>query len=941
MAEPLGVPARQFVAGGPDGLLATKLYVPAPPPGFVSRARLVDRLNDGLGRALILVCAPAGFGKTALLADWSQDSHRSVAWLSLDAGDNDPARFWRHVAAALDRVRPGIAKESGPLIGPPAPPSFDGLVAALVNELAARTAEHEVLLVLDDYHMIESRVVHASLTFLLEHLPPDLHLVVASRADPPLPLARLRGRGQLAELRAADLRFTADESAALLREAVGPELALPETAVEALTARTEGWAAGLQLAALSLHGRPDVAAFVETFSGSHRYILDYLTEEVLEREPEELRLFLLETSVLERLSGPLCDAVTGRTDGQATLEAIERANLFLVPLDDVRGWWRYHHLFGDLLRARLQQEEPGRVQDLHRRAASWHDGQGLTEDAVRHALAAGEAEWAARLVERDADALILRSEEATLRRWLTGLPPEVVGARPRLLLAQAMLAMLRGDLAAVEGPLDAAEREAAAVTDEPYEPSVGRANSVLANINATIALWRASLAEFRGDAERTKAFSHQALAEIGEGERTLEGITRLRLGIAEWLDGRLDEAERIFAFLTGALSGTDQPTVAAWASTELGRVQRAQGRLDAALSTYRRVLELTAGSRRRPLPAAGLGHVGIAEIAYQRDELDAALRHITEGIVLCRQIADAKPLGMGLATLAWIRQAQGDPGGARQAMEEASEVAPGPEVVDLLNPVPAQRARLLLAQEEVVAAVEWSEERGLGADDEPSYPREGEYLVLGRVLLARGAPDEALRVLERLHALAVAQHRRGSLIEINALRSLAFAAGGDEASAMAILTDALTLAHSDGWIRVFVDEGAPMGALLGRLAAARWRDRTAAGGFPFEYVRRLVEAVERNAVRAGLSAPVGRPSTAVIPGLVEALSERELEVLQLVAAGKSNQEIGDELYVTLDTVKKHLTHILGKLGATNRTEASARARELGLVQEPGRRKVST
>ena len=397
-----------------------------------------------------------------------------MAWLSLDVGDNDPVRFWRHVVAALDRARPGIGERVAPLLGPP-PSSFEGLVTALINELAAQPGEDEIVLVLDDYHLVDARQVHASLAFLLEHLPPGLHLVLASRSDPPLPLARLRARGQLAELRTDDLRFTAEEAAALLRESAGP--GLPGTAVAALVARTEGWAAGLQLAALSLRGRSDIAGFVAAFSGSHRYILDYLTGEVLDGQPEQVRDFLLETSVLERLSGGLCDAVTGRDDGQAMLEQVEQAGLFLMPLDEVRGWWRYHRLFADLLRARLQQQRPGRVAVLHRAAAAWYEEHGLADDAVRHALAAGDTAWAARLIEQHFDAtLYLRSEGATAQRWLAALPAELVQTRPRLLLAQVLLAATLGRAEAMEPPLDAAERAlagAAPAVDEPFEPSVG------------------------------------------------------------------------------------------------------------------------------------------------------------------------------------------------------------------------------------------------------------------------------------------------------------------------------------------------------------------------------------------------------------------------------------------------------------------------------------
>jgi LuxR family maltose regulon positive regulatory protein len=502
----------------------------------VPRPRLVEGLDEGLTRGLLLICAPAGFGKTSLLADWTRRGRWPVAWLSLDQADNDPARFWRHVVVALDQVQSEVAERVVPLLGPPAPPSFEGLVTALINELAAQSGEGEVVLVLDDYHLIEAQPVHASLGFLLEHRPPGLHLVLTSRADPPLPLARLRARGQLAEVRAAALRFTAEEAVAVLRDAVGHDL--PDAAVAALVARTEGWAAGLQLAALSLRGQPDVARFVASFSGSHRYVLDYLAEEVLDRQPDEVRGLLLETSVLERLSGALCDAVTGRRDGQAMLEQVERANLFLMPLDEVRGWWRYHHLFADLLRARLQQQRPERVPGLHRNAAAWAEAHGLADDAVRHALAAGDAAWAARLIEQHFDALFLPGESATIQRWLSALPPELVRSRPRLCLAQTFMALVGGDVEAVEGQLDAAERAFAAAADEPFEPSVGRAASLLANVPAAIAPNRAYLAHLRGDAEETVAFASQALAELGEGEWMLDSVTRWQLAVAEWLRGR-------------------------------------------------------------------------------------------------------------------------------------------------------------------------------------------------------------------------------------------------------------------------------------------------------------------------------------------------------------------------------------------------------------------
>jgi LuxR family maltose regulon positive regulatory protein len=889
----------------------------------------------------LLVCAPAGFGKTALLADWArrgQDGRRRpVAWLSLDQADNDPARFWRHLVAALDQVRPGIAEQIAPLLGPPAPPSFEGLVTALINQLAAQPGDGEVL-VLDDYDQIDAQPVHASLGFLLEHRPPGLRLVLASRADPPLGLARLRAGGQLGELRADQLRFTLAEAAAVLHAAVGPDL--PEAAVAALAARTEGWAAGLQLAGLSLRGQADVAGFVASFSGSHRYILDYLSEEVLDRQPERLRAFLLETSVLDRLSGALCDAVTGRGDSQAMLEQVERANLFLVPLDEVRGWWRYHQLFADLLCARLRQQRPDRVAGLHRAAAGWNQEHGLADDAVRHALAAGDAAWAARLVERHVDGLLVRSEGATLQRWLAALPAELVGARPRLLLGQAMLALVSGRVQAAEGPLDRAERALAATgaVDEPYEPSVGRAASLLANVPATLALERAFLAHLRGDAGRAIAFARRALAEIGEGEWMLDSLTHGHLAMAEWQRGRLAEAECALACSIARWRAAGERFLAVQGYQLLGLVQRAQGRLDAALGACQQALEVAAAPGRPALPAAGLAQVGLAEVAYQRGELDPALQHVTEGIVRCRQLTHTQWLATGLATLAWIRQAKGDRAGAPDAIEEARRVASGTGAASLLNPVPAQRARLLLAQGDVAAGAQWTKERGLHSDDQASYPKEWEYLVLVLVLLAQGRPDRALGLLERLHALAVAQQRTGSRIEIQALQALALAGVGEQAAAVAALAEALTLACPQGYLRVFVDEGAPMGALLGRLVAAQRTEQTAARGIPLDYLGRLVRAFGQDTAHAAPPAAARvRPSTAAVPGLgrlVEPLSQRELEVLRLLAAGKPNQQIAEELVVALNTVKKHFTHILDKLGAANRTQAPARARQLGLLPQP-------
>ncbi|MBO0814505.1 MAG: helix-turn-helix transcriptional regulator, partial [Actinobacteria bacterium] len=904
MPDPPVAAAAGVAMSGDDVLLATKLHVPRPQPGFVPRPRLVRALGEGLARGRVLVCAPAGFGKTAMLADWARGAGRPVAWLGLDGGDSDPAVFWRYAVAALDRARPGLAGRVGPT-------SADGLATVLINELTADPGPDEVLLVLDDYHLVDSGPVHESVAFLLENLPPGLLVVISGRADPPLPLARLRARGQLAELRAADLRFTPEEAAELLGETAGP--GLPGTAVAALAARTEGWAAGLQLAGLSLRGHADPAGFAAAFSGSNRFVLDYLGDEVLDGQPRQVREFLLETSVLERLSGQLCDAVTGRADSQAMLQDIERAGLFLVPLDEVRGWWRYHHLFADLLRARLRAEQPGRVQALHRAAAAWSEEHDLADDAVRHALAAGDADWAARLVEQNVAELLGRSEGATMRRWFSALPAESARRRPRLCLAQAFGAAMGFQLQALERLLDDAERAFAISGDEPYEPHGPAADrNVLANVPAAIALLRAILARLRGNAALAADYNRQAMALLTEDDWLLRSFVHWNQAAADWAGGRLGPAERVLAEVVAERRAADEffaGFLAMRACYDLGEVQRAQGNLDAALATYSQALG-TAGEGGQSAHE-GIAHVGVAQVLYERNELAAALDHATQGVTLCRHLAFTPPLAAGLAVVARIRQAHGDAAGALETMDEAGHAGLSPQVITLLS---QQRARLLLAQGDVRSAAQWTAAAGLSPDDEPAYQREQAYLLLARVLLAQGDPGPALKLLQRLLGGAVSQDRTGSIIEIQALRALALAAHSDQAGALAALTEAVTLGRRHGHVRVFADEGAPMQALLAQLPAARPDQQQAADGIDPGYLTAILRACGQPDAASPQKHAAAGP-----PGLIEPLTERELEVLRLLAEGRSNQRIARELVVALDTVKKHVTHVLGKLGAANRT----------------------
>ncbi len=907
------------VAAGDQAVLSTKLHVPRPPRRFVSRPRLAERLDRARPGTVTLVCAPAGFGKSVLVADWCRRGRRPVAWLSLDSGDNDPIRFWRHVAATLDRARGGSGPSSRAdvdhLIRRSGDALLDRITVAVVNAVAA--ASDDLVLVLDDYHLVGDAEVHASVRLLLERAPEHLHVVLTSRTDPPLLLARRRARGELNEIRADDLRFEPDEAAGLLAGATATHLS--DEAVSTLTDRTEGWAAGLQLARLSLEGRHDASSFLSTFSGSHRFVLDYLTEEVLDRQRASVRDFLLRTSVLQRLSGPLCDAVTGGDHGQELLEECERANLFVVPLDDDRRWWRYHHLFAELLRARLAHESPDLATELHRRAAAWHEAHGLVDEAIGHAIDAGDAAWAARLIERHADELLFRREGATLQRRLAELPADAVASR-RLVLAQARIALYAGRPTEAERLIEAAA-SAHTEPDERFEPSVHRTASPLAALDPTTTLLRAFVAHLRGQVGRATALATGASDDLDGGGSALGLIADWHLATGAWLDGAAAAAEPALRDNIERWRALGDHDRAAWSAHYLGQIQRSRGDLDAAVETYHGVLSIDAGGDSSDAPTAGVAHVGLAEVAYERDDLEAARHHAERGIACCRQFVYTQALSTGLATLASIRRAEGDVESARAAMDEAIDAGPDTDVVDLLHPVPVRRARLLLADGDDRLARQWVAARGIGAGDEPDHPAEPAYLLLARLLIAGGDSAEAMPLLDRLVAAAQAGGRTGSVIEIEVLRALA-SADDDPDRARSALARAITLAAPQRHLRVFVDEGEPMATLLGELVATpalaeELRSAT-------EHVARLIRTLDRDA--RGVTGDARARRALVVP-----LTERELEVVRQLASGKRNREIAAELYVSLDTVKKHVTHIFGKLGVGNRTAAVARARELDLL----------
>jgi LuxR family maltose regulon positive regulatory protein len=900
-----------------DELLATKLHVPQIRLDHLGRSRLIEGLNSGMARGVILVCTPPGFGKTTLLADWAASVRWPVAWLSLDPEDNDPVRFWRYVVVALEPACEGLGRDVLPLLSPRSVMSSRGVVTALINELAA--IPDKLALVLDDYHVVDSPSIHDDVAFLMSHLPPHLHIVIATRSDPPLPLARLRARGQLAELRAADLRFTDEESSALLQEVWA--LGLSAETVAALASRTEGWAVGLQLAALSLRDRPDPDAFLDGFAGTHRYVLDYLSEEVLERQSDRVRTFLVRSSILQRLSGPLCNAVVEDSDSQEMLESLERANLFLVPLDEERRWYRFHHLFGDLLRARLLQIEAGQVRELHRKAGVWCERHGLIDEAIHHAVESGDAIWAVRLAEQHVNEVLRHGESAVLERWLSSLPEKVVRSRPRLCLAQAMIEWHRYRLDAVEQLLLYVER----ARPDPGRVEVPTEGGTVADARAAVALLRSQVAGVRGDAEQETEFARTALAHMNENETGPRFWARWLLVAAEWHRGRIDVAESGFAAMLAEGRTVHAPHPLMTTCYPLGAVQRIRGRLSAALQTFREGLRLAAERGRFSPYHACEAHIGIAQVLYSRNELDDALQHATEAVTLSRQLVESFLLALGLDVLAWIRLAMGDAEAAVETMSEAYSILPRAPVARHIYPGEAWRARLLLALGRAEDVARWTDERGLTPADAISYPLERDYLVLVRVLLARRDPALARRLLERLDALAASQGRMESLIEIRALRSLAAHAAGEHNEALTALSEALSLARPEGYIRIFADEGPPMAALLKSLIRAQKRGRVAVFSGPArEHLDRVVQAFQPPAVRAASTAPAATV-------LIDHLTSRELEVLGFIAAGRRNQEIADELVVTLDTVKKHMSNILRKLEVSSRTQAVARARELGLI----------
>jgi LuxR family maltose regulon positive regulatory protein len=886
-------------------LLETKFHLPAVHGALVPRPRLSGLLERARDATLTLVSAPAGFGKTTLMAVLARSiPDARVAWLSLDPSDDDPSTFWMYAIESIERAAPGATGGAGAILAG-GPATIDAALTTLLNGLAR--AESDLILVLDDAHVIESAAVRDQLAYLLEHLAPRAHVVMGTRADPTIPLARLRARGALLEIRANDLRFSETEAASYL-ESMG--LTLSEANVATLEARTEGWIAALQLAALSLRGRTDATEFIEAFAGDDRYIVDYLVEEVLRRQSPDVREFLLRTSILARFSAPLADAVTGRTDGRAALDALDRANLFLVALDDQRRWYRYHHLFGGILRAFLAAETPELVAELHRRASAWFEAASEPGEAIEHALAAGDAERAADLVEVATPEMRRYRRESTLNRWMAAIPAEEIARRPVLAAHFAGTILSLNETDRVEALLDGAERQ---LTDE--HDRVVRDPVEFQRLPSMIELYRGALSKMRGDLAANLRHARRVLDLVAGGDELGRGGAETFLGLAYWEEGDLEQGYAWYAKGMASLERAGFITDVVGAGMIGADIREAQGRIGEAARIYEDGLALAMRTQ-PPLRGATDMHTGLAAIAYQRNDLEGARAHLAAGRELGEGLAFPRDPCRSRIVRARLLQADGDLDGAIPLLVEAERLFLSEYSPDV-RPVAAIRARCLVAHGRVDEGRAWLQLAGVSTDDEVTYVREYELTTAARVLVGEAMAGDtaplsaALGLLDRLVAAAEAGRRDGSSVEVLIVTALARDVAGDRPGALAALDAALEIAAPEGYIRVFLDEGPAMIRLL--KTAARRADAPA-------HLHELVRAAGVGEGRAP------RRGTA----LVEPLSERELEGLRLLRSDLDGPDIANELVVSLNTLRTHTKNIYAKLGVSSRRAAVSRAEELEL-----------
>lgn len=900
-------------------LLQTKLFVPAPGDALVARPRLLAALDAGLAGKLTLVSAPAGFGKTTLVAEWVQQQRGAalqVAWVALDEQDNDPSRFFSYVLGALQSVHGAIGQDLAQASQLPAP---EAIVSVLINDVTAVTRSGDLngrlLLVLDDYHAIQSRAIHEAMAFFLDHMPPAMHLVLLSRADPPLPLARLRARRQMQEIRARDLRFSHAEAAAFLQHVMGLELSKDDVAT--LERRTEGWIAGLQLAAHSLQLQDDKSAFLAAFAGDDRYVADYLLEEVLLLQPAALQTFLLRTSILARFNAALCDAVARVEDSQTTLEYLEQANLFLLPLDNRRQWYRYHQLFADLLRERLGESYDD-VAELHRRASRWYAANGFFTEAVQHALAAGDHAAAAELIETGGAVMFLRSELTTLTGWQAQLPAQVLAQRPALCMQFAWAWLATGHPAACENCLRAIETavnfpmSALAAQPDALEPAARAALVEVTVLRSRLALDQLRVSEALSLAERVLPYLRDATGPVlYNTPRALLPVALFNMGVAHQMLGRLEAAAP--ALTESAVLGRVDGNVHIYvlAMGRLANVQRLQGNLQRAAQTCRTALEFLGQQGQGVTPLAGLLYAELGTVLYEWNDLALAREHLERGIALAKPWSSWEALLPGYLGLALVARAVGNWDEALEALEVLVDSTP--DNATAVAPLASvMRARLLAEQGDRQAAARCLSRLDLRSEI-PAL-REAESVQLLRAWLLLGEHKKVEAELPRLLHAAENGRRWERVLELLLIQTVNLARQERSNEALAALRQALHLGESESFVRVFLDWGAPLAALLYSILDT---------GHAAEYVGHLL--AEFDTPLSASEAPD------VVEPVLEPLSERELEVLVLMADGMTNREIGRELVITHGTVKVHAHNIYGKLNVDGRIRAVAKARSLGLI----------
>ncbi len=911
-------------------LLATKFYIPPVPTRFVFRPKLIQRLEEGIQGKLTLVSAGAGFGKSSLLSEWhssyqkeQQEQERSVAWISFDRADNDPVRFWQYVFAALEHILPGSGEEGFTLLQSVETIADTLIITTLINVFLSMP--RRVVLILDDYHTITNAAIHQGIAFLLDHQPPQLHLIISTRTDPPFMLSRLRSRGHLNEFRADDLRFHLEETELFLKTATS--LPFSEEAVAMLELRTEGWIAGLHMAALSLKGRSDSVAFINSFAGSHHYILDYLSEEVLDQQVEAVQQFLMQTSILERLSGSLCDAVVEQPKSQAVLEYLEGANLFIVPLDDERGWYRYHQLLRDVLHRRLQQSQLDLIPQLHHRSASWYEKHGFLAEAIHHALAANEHEWAAQLMEQAAIPMILRGEHNTLQLWLQSLPQHILSHHPRLCINAAWFYTLSSArLETIEGYLRPAEaymnKRSDTLPDTDMEEMRGEIDGI-----------RATLIRHQGDLMRAIPLFEQALQRIPPTHPFRRSLICLHLGSSLIYTGEVASAQNVLQEAVMLNSGIRNIYSLTQAFLTLSWAQVIRGHYRQAYATCQRGIEVMseAMGQENSMHTSGV-YLGMGNILYEWNELESAAEMLIKAIEGCEQKGQIFLLGVGYLYLIDVRLAQGMVEEAQALLDRVEQVLEHRRTaIPFSSSIPEYQVRIWLARNQLDRTMEWVDHRKRQGKSSLRYLYTNECLTVIKVLLAQARArkaslsqrllEEALHLTEEIRQVAEGDKRESQVIKAQALQALILQEQGKQASALEALKQALALAEAEGYMRLFADEGLPMATLLQQVQVQ---------GFMPQYVGKLLVAFEaQEQIKENMKRPV---STAPPPlPLLDPLSEREQEILQLIAEGQSNEEVGRTLYISMGTVKTHLKHIYGKLDVHTRTQAIACARELRLL----------